>query len=104
MQEKTKGSIFCMIVDLKKPYQYLLEFDSDNSALKACIHNAWVLRNKRIQASESFAVKANSVPARAVLQSRSMATNLDSQRKIGVDNSVGVVRIRWLSIRKPEAL
>ena len=104
MQEETKRSTFCIIMDSKKPYQYLLKFDSDNSALKAHIHNAWVLRNKRIQAPESFAVKANNIPARAVLQSGNMVINLDSQRKIGVDNSVGVVCMRWLSIRKPEAL
>ena len=104
LQEETKGFIFCMIVDPKKPYWYLLEFDSDNSALEANIHNAWVLRNKRIQAPESFVVKANNVSVRAVLQSGSMAINLNSQRKISIDNSVGIVCMRWLSIRKPEAL
>ena len=48
LQEETKGSIFYIIVDLRKTHQYLLEFDSDNMTLEACIHNNWVLCKGRI--------------------------------------------------------
>ena len=73
-------------------------------ALEAHIHDNWVLRKGRIQASELFAVKANSVKASVVLQPGSMATNPDIQKRIGDKNNMGVIYIRWLSTRKPEAL
>ena len=66
-----------MIVDLKKTHQYLLEFDSNNMALEACIHDNWVLCKGRIQAPELFAVKTNSVEVSVVLQPGSMAINPD---------------------------
>ena len=48
LQEETKRSIFHMIIDLRKIYQYLLEFDSDNMALEAHIYDNWVLHKEKI--------------------------------------------------------
>ena len=103
-QEETKGSTFHMVVDPRKTHRYLLEFNSDNEALEARIHDAWVLRHGRIQAPESFAIKANSVQARAVLQPGTMAIDQENQKRISDKNAVAIVQMRWLSTRKPEAL
>ena len=82
-----------MVVDLRKTHQYLLEFNSDNSALKAHIYDAWVLYNRCIQASELFAVKANSILIRAVLQSGIMAIDQENQKEISDRNKVGIIQI-----------
>ena len=95
-----------MTKDTKRDHKYYLFFSSESEAHKARIHNDWVLLQfprARIHAPETYTVKVNGVQAQAVLNSFTKSPCPKKRQKIMDDNAIQIIRIKWLSGRRPDA-